>query len=190
MNAKCTCLPSIWNPCLLIWPVTTSLPVHTNHVLMSWNCSFCGLTWREVGRHAQWLLWLLQSGQLSQGVWRSRQTALSKPGTVRKPENTLTPTHRSFKRNLKIQSPAKPETRFIFRWRKRTEHVDLGDIITSNCEMWCHCWVWQLISHYSHIQAFIPLVRNCFPEALLPFIISVAESSWLCMFRPTVYSNV
>lgn len=56
--------------------------------------------------------------------------------------------------------------------------------------MWCHCWVWQLISHYSYIQAFILVVRNSFPEALLPFIISVAESSWLCMFRPIVYSNV
>lgn len=54
-------------PYLMIWPVT-SLSANTNHALIPWISSFCGLTWGEIGRHAQWSLRLPSSGQLSQTV--------------------------------------------------------------------------------------------------------------------------
>lgn len=92
-------------PCLSIWPVT-SLSENTNHALIPWISSFCGLTWREIGRHAQWSLRLLWSGQLSQTVQTGGTDRLGSPTRhillEKQQRNKLTPTHRSLERNSKV----------------------------------------------------------------------------------------
>lgn len=103
MSAGCGTLNM--KPCLSIWPVT-SLSANTNHALIPWISSFCGLTWREIGRHAQWSLRLPQSGQLSQTVQAGGTERLGSPTrhTVleKQQRNKLTPTHRRLERNQNV----------------------------------------------------------------------------------------